>query len=133
MKRLFIDADACPVIDESLAVARSLNVPVVMVGNYTQNLRRFQEEVGVEVVEVETERDEADFVIERIREHQHRGRAPDTDEALGLSLGHASSLRRRATGGIRVAEVVEYDQCRSAFWKILDPAHHRRLHRAEHN
>lgn len=63
MKKLLIDADACPVIEESLAVARPLDVHVIMVGNYTQNLRRFQGEPGVELVEVETERDEADFVI----------------------------------------------------------------------
>lgn len=63
MKKLLIDADACPVIEESLTVARSLDVPVVMVGNYTQNLRRFHNETGLEVVEVETVRDEADFVI----------------------------------------------------------------------
>lgn len=63
MKKLLIDADACPVIEESLAVARSLGVPVILAGNYTQNLRRFQGEEEVEVVEVEAERDEADFVL----------------------------------------------------------------------
>ncbi|MDH4101458.1 MAG: DUF188 domain-containing protein [Nitrospirota bacterium] len=63
MKRLFVDADACPVIEESLAVARSLAVSVALVGNLTQNLRRFQGSEDVEVIEVETERDEADFII----------------------------------------------------------------------
>lgn len=63
MRKLFIDADACPVIEEALAVAHSTDVPVVLVGNYTQNLHRLREEPGVSVVEVEPERDEADFVI----------------------------------------------------------------------
>ncbi|MCH4184962.1 MAG: hypothetical protein LKF61_05690, partial [Eggerthellaceae bacterium] len=35
---LFIDADACPVTKEALAVARRHHVPVVIAGNTTQNL-----------------------------------------------------------------------------------------------
>lgn len=37
---LFIDADACPVTAEALAVARRAKVPVVIAGNTTQNLER---------------------------------------------------------------------------------------------
>lgn len=37
---IYIDADACPVTNEALAVARSLHVPVVIAGNSTQNLER---------------------------------------------------------------------------------------------
>lgn len=37
---LFIDADACPVIRDALAVARHHRVPVVIAGNSTQNLAR---------------------------------------------------------------------------------------------
>ncbi|MCH4184967.1 MAG: DUF188 domain-containing protein [Eggerthellaceae bacterium] len=37
---LFIDADACPVTKEALAVARRHHVPVVIAGNTTQNLER---------------------------------------------------------------------------------------------
>ncbi len=40
MTRLFIDADACPVTSEALAVARRAGTPVVIAGNTTQNLER---------------------------------------------------------------------------------------------
>ncbi len=37
---LYIDADACPVTKEALAVARQAHLPVVIAGNTTQNLAR---------------------------------------------------------------------------------------------
>lgn len=40
MTRLYIDADACPVIRESLSATRELRVPCVIAGNTTQNLER---------------------------------------------------------------------------------------------
>ncbi len=39
-RTLFIDADACPVTREALACARAARIPVVIVGNSTQNLER---------------------------------------------------------------------------------------------
>ena len=38
--QIFVDADACPVTSETLAVARRNNIPVVIAGNSTQNLAR---------------------------------------------------------------------------------------------
>lgn len=38
--QLFIDADACPVTREALACARAARLPVLIVGNTTQNLER---------------------------------------------------------------------------------------------
>ncbi len=40
MATLFIDADACPVTRDALALARKVHVPVVVAGNTTQNLER---------------------------------------------------------------------------------------------
>ena len=40
MTTLFIDADACPVTADALAVARTAGTPVVIAGNTTQNLER---------------------------------------------------------------------------------------------
>lgn len=37
---LYIDADACPVTSEVLAVARKYRIPAVIAGNSTQNLER---------------------------------------------------------------------------------------------
>lgn len=37
---IYIDADACPVTAEALAVARARGIPVVIAGNSTQNLAR---------------------------------------------------------------------------------------------
>ena len=37
---LYIDADACPVTSEALAVARRHKIPAIIAGNSTQNLER---------------------------------------------------------------------------------------------
>ncbi|MEG1166935.1 MAG: YaiI/YqxD family protein [Gordonibacter sp.] len=37
---IYIDADACPVTSETMAVARRSSIPVVIAGNSTQNLAR---------------------------------------------------------------------------------------------
>lgn len=63
MTSLFIDADACPVIRESIAVARSRGVRTVLVGNESQNLARFAGRPGVETLQVAQGRDSADFAI----------------------------------------------------------------------
>lgn len=63
MTTLFIDADACPVTRDALALARSHKTPVVLVGNTTQNLGRYTGRPGVEAIQVGAGRDAADFVI----------------------------------------------------------------------
>lgn len=69
---IFIDADACPVIAETLFVARKAGVAVVIVGNTTQNLQRHikkndptQQTKGfwVDVLSVGVGADSADFAI----------------------------------------------------------------------
>lgn len=67
MTTLFIDADACPVTREAIAVARSLGLGVVLVANSTQNLERHTRRAGVDAVQVSSGADAADFaVIERL-------------------------------------------------------------------
>ncbi|MBE0475620.1 MAG: YaiI/YqxD family protein [Coriobacteriia bacterium] len=67
MTTLFVDADACPVTREAIAVARARHVPVVLVGNATQCFDRYTVRSGVEAVEVPSGRDAADFaIIERL-------------------------------------------------------------------
>ena len=61
--RLFIDADGFPNIDLSLEMARNNNLGVVLVGNCTQNLSRFEDRQGVEIMEVADGSDAADFAI----------------------------------------------------------------------
>ena len=63
MTTLFIDADACPVTRDAISVARSRGTPVVVVGNETQDLSRYEPRKGVETVRVGTGRDSADFAI----------------------------------------------------------------------
>lgn len=63
MTTLFIDADACPVTRDAIAVARTHRVPVVLVGNGSQNLARFAGRPGVETIQVPSGRDSADFAI----------------------------------------------------------------------
>jgi len=63
MTTLYVDADACPVIREAVRTGRRHRVPVVLVGNDTQNMARLAGERGVETVEVSSGRDAADFAI----------------------------------------------------------------------
>ena len=72
---LFIDADACPVTAEALAVARRAGVAVVIAGNTTQNLERHvrsgdprdaahaRRGFWVDTLAVSTGADSADFAI----------------------------------------------------------------------
>jgi len=67
MTRLFIDADACPVTREAIALARERGVPVTLVGNETQNFDRHTRRSGVDAVQVGAGRDAADFaIVERL-------------------------------------------------------------------
>lgn len=64
---IFIDADACPVTREVLAIARRRRVPVVLVGNATQSFDRYTSRDGVQAVQVSSGRDAADFaIVERL-------------------------------------------------------------------
>ena len=64
---VFIDADACPVKSETLSTARSRGWRVVFVANESQSLAKYVGRNGVEVVQVGTGRDSADFaVVERL-------------------------------------------------------------------
>lgn len=122
MTTLFIDADACPVTRDALAVARSFKTPVVLVGNTTQNLGRYTDRPGVEAIQVGAGRDAADFVIieelsaedivvtgdiglaamvlgRGARAVSHRGRVylPATID-MELAVRHAEQQYRRAGG-----------------------------------
>lgn len=79
MTTVFIDADACPVTADALAVARRAGVGVVIAGNTTQNLERHVRSSDprdakhahggfwVETLEVSTGADSADFaIVERL-------------------------------------------------------------------
>jgi uncharacterized protein YaiI (UPF0178 family) len=63
MTTVFVDADACPVTRDAISIARAHRVPVVLVGNESQNLARYDGRTGVETVQVAAGRDTADFAI----------------------------------------------------------------------
>jgi uncharacterized protein len=63
MTTIYIDADACPVTRDTLAVARTHSVPVVLVANHSQNLARYADRTGVEIMQVVGGRDSADFAM----------------------------------------------------------------------
>jgi len=63
MTTLFVDADACPVTRDAIAVAWAHRVPVVLVGNESQNMARHAGRPGVETLQVASGRDSADFAI----------------------------------------------------------------------
>ena len=104
-RTLYIDADACPVTREALACARHARVPVVIVGNTTQNLARHirpddprdaehargrdavHAGFWVEVLDVSIGADSADFaIVERLQ--------PD-DVVVTQDIGHASMVLGR--------------------------------------
>lgn len=67
MATVFVDADACPVTREAIAIARSRGMRAVVVANGTQNLDRYASRAGVEAVQVSSGSDAADFaVVERL-------------------------------------------------------------------
>ncbi len=67
MIEIFIDADACPVKDETYAVAARYGVPVAVVANQRMNVPR---DLGVEMVVVEQGPDVADdWIVDQVREH----------------------------------------------------------------
>lgn len=61
--KLLIDADACPVKNESISEARRRGIPVLMVSNTAHSLDRFTSRKGVEGLQVGVGRDAADFAI----------------------------------------------------------------------
>ena len=60
---IFIDADACPVTRDTLTIARSRSVPVVLVANRSQNLSRYASQPNVEVLQVVSGPDSADYAM----------------------------------------------------------------------
>ena len=69
---IYIDADACPVVSETLKLARKTGIPVVIVGNTTQNLSRHirrndptspTKGFWVDILSVGIGADSADFAI----------------------------------------------------------------------
>jgi uncharacterized protein YaiI (UPF0178 family) len=60
---VFVDADACPVTRDAIAVARSSSVPVILVANQSQNLAQYDGQAGVEILQVASGRDSADFTM----------------------------------------------------------------------
>ncbi|MDM8302026.1 YaiI/YqxD family protein [Collinsella tanakaei] len=109
---LYIDADACPVTREALACARQARVPVVIVGNTTQNLARHIRRSDprdaehargrdathpgfwVEVLDVSIGADSADFaIVERLQ--------PD-DVVVTQDIGLASMVLGRGAAAIGV-------------------------------
>jgi uncharacterized protein YaiI (UPF0178 family) len=90
MPTVYIDADACPVVRDALSISRAHRLPVVLVGNESQNLARFGERSEVETVQVSLGRDAADFaIVERLQ---------PGDVVITQDLGLAAmTLGRRAS------------------------------------
>lgn len=96
-RRVFVDADACPVTREAIRVARSHRCKVVLVAIAQHSLERYTGCPGVEAVQVSSGRDSADFaIVERVRP----GDVVVTQDiglaAMALGRGaHALSVRGR--------------------------------------
>ena len=112
MRTLYLDADACPVTREALACARRARVPVVIVGNTTQNLKRHVRRddprdaaharggdathpgFWVDVLDVSVGADSADYaIVERLQ--------PD-DVVVTQDIGLASMVLGRGAAAIGV-------------------------------
>ena len=142
MSTVFIDADACPVTRDAIAVARSRSWPVVLVANESQNLGRYSDRAGVTIVQVPSGRDSADFAMvpllapgdivvtadiglaamalsRKCRALSPRGRQyyPATIDAE-LALRHAEQRHRRA-GGRTTGPSPFLDEDRQHFRDVL--------------
>lgn len=62
---IYVDADACPVVNCIITVAKEENIPVILVKNYA-HFSRQEDEDHVEVVYVDTGADVADFQIMKL-------------------------------------------------------------------
>jgi uncharacterized protein YaiI (UPF0178 family) len=60
---IFIDADACPVTRDALELARAHSLPVVLVANRSQNLARYATRPNVEILQVASGPDSADYAM----------------------------------------------------------------------
>ncbi len=143
MTTLFIDADACPVTRDAIAVARGRGVGVLLVGNETQNLSRHTSRSGVDAVQVGVGRDAADFaIVERLNPGDvvvtqdiglaamvlgrgahamsPRGRVflPATID-MELEFRHAEQKHRRSGGRTRGPAPFE-DEDRERFCEVLE-------------
>lgn len=105
-RTLFIDADACPVTRDALAVARRKHVAVVIAGNSTQNLARHirpddprtpegaRRGFWVDVLGVGVGADSADFaIVERLQ---------PGDVVVTQDIGLASMVLGRGAAAIGV-------------------------------
>lgn len=64
--RIFIDADGCPVVHETIDLVQKMNIPVTVVKNYAHEL---QSEYA-EIITVDISRDAADFYIANHLKHE---------------------------------------------------------------
>ncbi len=143
MRTVFIDADACPVTRDAVAVSRRHRVPVIIVGNETQNLARFADRPGIETMQVAAGRDAADFaIVERLDAGDvvvtqdlglaamalgrgaaavsPRGRVHTSATIdMELAVRHAEQRHRRAGGRTRGPSVMEDDD-RERFRRALE-------------
>lgn len=63
--KIIVDGDACPVKNEIITIARSLNVPVCMVASFDHRLPHVED---VEMVQVDRSSQSADlFIINKVR------------------------------------------------------------------
>jgi hypothetical protein len=63
MTTIFVDADACPVTRDALAIARAHHLPVVLVANESQNLARYADRPKAEILQVRGGPDSADYAM----------------------------------------------------------------------
>ena len=60
---VFVDADACPVTRDAIELARARSLSVVLVANSSQNLSRYAKRPNVEVMQVASGPDSADYAM----------------------------------------------------------------------
>lgn len=122
MNTLFIDADACPVTREAVAIAREHGMQVVLVANSTQNLEKYTRRTGVEAIQVSGGRDAADFaIVERV--------TPD-DIVVTQDIGVAAMVLGRNAGAISPRGRIFYQATIDSEMEVRHAeAKHRRLGR----
>lgn len=143
---VFVDADACPVTRDAIELAKARSLPVILVANGSQNLARYAARPNVEIMQVASGPDSADYaMVPRLspgdvvvtqdiglaamalargaRAVSPRGRVFMTATIdAELALRHAEQRHRRAggrTGGPSPFEDEDREHFRESFRRLL--------------
>lgn len=95
--RIYIDADGCPVVHETIGIAQMKNIPVTVVKNYAHELQS----PYAEIVTVDISRDAADYYIAN---HLKNGDVLITQDYGLAALALSKNCRILTQNGLHISD-----------------------------